>query len=199
MHKVAHVAEYVSVEKLSLHPMNPRKINEHQLEVLCQSIKDNPAYFEARPILCNKDYVIFAGNMRFIAAKKSGLTEVPVVVMDVTPEKEKELMIRDNRQNGTWDQELLAGHFEMQELQSWGFEKFELGFLDKENLEGMDKDSLEKTMDSYMEGNIKQVVLYFKAEDFDSFLARLDKVMETEGVESHTDAVLRLLDKYEGN
>ncbi len=120
------VIEYISIEKLSAHPQNPRKVDAHQMAILCDSIKANPDYFEARPILCNKEYVIFAGNMRFLAAKQIGLKEVPCAVMDITPERQREIMIRDNRQNGEWDFDTLANTFSVDELLSWGFESKEL-------------------------------------------------------------------------
>ncbi|GAB3935333.1 hypothetical protein GCM10028804_54200 [Larkinella terrae] len=55
---------------------NPRTIRDDQFEILCQSIQENPAYFEARPlILSNRTgiLVILAGNQRYKAAQKIGL------------------------------------------------------------------------------------------------------------------------------
>ena len=83
--------EYVAIEKLKSHPNNPRLIKDNQFKVLCESIKNNPDYFETRPILCNKDMVIFAGNQRFSAAKEIGLKEVPCCIMDISEERQKEL------------------------------------------------------------------------------------------------------------
>lgn len=128
--------EYIDVEKLSVHPQNPRKIDEKQFEILCDSIRNNTEYFETRPILCNPQMIIFAGNMRFLAAKKIGLKQVPVAIMDIPEHKQKELMIRDNRQNGVWDFDMLANNFETKELTDLGFEKKELiGFGGATDLE----------------------------------------------------------------
>lgn len=119
--------KYIDINKLKSHPQNPRKIDERQFDVLCKSLQDNPDYFETRPILCNKDFVVFAGNMRLAAAKKLGLTEVPVSIMDISEERQREIMIRDNRENGTWDFEILGNLFELPELMNWGFSENELG------------------------------------------------------------------------
>ena len=75
--------EYVKISKLKPHPDNPRLIKDGQFKKLCESIQANADYFEVRPILVNKEYVIFAGNMRFRAAKELGIKEVPVSVMDI--------------------------------------------------------------------------------------------------------------------
>lgn len=119
--------EYVSVDKLTNHPQNPRKLSDRQMKILKESIQANPDYFETRPILCNKDFVVFAGNMRLAAAKDIGLKEVPVAIMDISEERQREIMIRDNRQNGMWDFDLLSSTFETPELLSWGFSETELG------------------------------------------------------------------------
>lgn len=117
---------YLPISKLKSHPENPRKVEEKQMTILCESLKANPDYFETRPILCNKDFVVFAGNMRLLAAKKNGLTDVPVAVMDISEERQKEIMIRDNRSNGIFDFDILANTFEIPDLLKFGFEEKEL-------------------------------------------------------------------------
>lgn len=122
--------EYIEIDRLKPHPENPRKMDDRQMDILCDSLKKNPDYFETRPILCNKDMVVFAGNMRMLAAKKIGLTKVPVCIMDIPEERQREIMIRDNRSNGTWDYDVLANQFEVAELSAWGFNDRELTGFD---------------------------------------------------------------------
>ena len=118
--------EYMPIGLLKPHPDNPRKVDEMQMDILCASLKENQDYFETRPILCNKDYVVFAGNMRLRAAERIGMEKVPVAVMDISEARQRELMIRDNRSNGTWDFDLLNSNFDTSELLMWGFTKIEL-------------------------------------------------------------------------
>lgn len=112
--------EYIKISKLKGSPINPRKIDRDQFQKLCDSIEENQLYFETRPILCNAQYEVFAGNMRLRAAKKLGMKEVPCAVMDISEEKQKELMIRDNVSNGEWDISLLTAEFETEDLESYG-------------------------------------------------------------------------------
>src|SRR3990167_364811 len=135
--------EYIDIAKLKIHPNNPRVIRDAQFKILCDSLKINKDYFETRPILCNKDMVIFAGNMRYRAAKEVGIKQVPVAVMDISEARQKELMIRDNRQNGEWDFDALANNFELDELVDWGFEKDELS-KEFDLLTSMDEDECRK-------------------------------------------------------
>lgn len=92
-------------------PNNPRTISDKQFEILVESIIANPEFFYARPILLSNrtgELVAFAGNKRLAASYKAGLRSVPTILFEgLTVEKEHELVIRDNIQNGEWDKEAL--------------------------------------------------------------------------------------------
>jgi hypothetical protein len=105
---------------------NPRTIKDAQFKNLCESIQNNPDYFEARPlILSNRTgkLVILAGNQRYEAAKHLKLQTVPTfLIEDLTEEREREIVIRDNVNNGEWDTELLASDWDRDLLGEWGLE-----------------------------------------------------------------------------
>ena len=64
--------EYRKLEDLRKLENNPRKISSEDFQILVKSIKDNPDYFEARPLLLSDrtgELVIIAGNQRYDAAK----------------------------------------------------------------------------------------------------------------------------------
>jgi hypothetical protein len=122
---------YVKISELKPHPNNPRLIRDEAFQILCESISANPDYFETRPVLCDEDMVIFAGNMRFRAAKEIGLTEVPCSIFKgLTEERKQELMIRDNVSNGEYDPQLLAAHFGTDQLKKWGVDMSQFGVFD---------------------------------------------------------------------
>jgi DNA modification methylase len=50
--------------------------------------------------------------------------------VELTPEKEKELNIRLNKNTGQWDWDALANHFDVGELTEWGFSEDELQFTE---------------------------------------------------------------------
>ena len=119
--------EYRSLDTLHKLENNPRKITKADLGKLKKSIKDNPDYFEARPlILSNRtgELVILAGNQRYEAAKALGLIEVPTILLEgLTPEREREIIIRDNVSNGEWDMDVLSSEWDIEDLQEWGVEE----------------------------------------------------------------------------
>jgi len=53
--------------------------------------------------------------------KKLGVEEVDCVILDLSPEDEKELNIRLNANSGSWDMELLED-WDKQDLEEWGLE-----------------------------------------------------------------------------
>ena len=118
--------KYYNLSDLSPLKRNPRIIFEDDLQRLMESIKNNPDYLEARPlILSNRTgkRVILAGNQRYKAAERLNLKEIPAVIIEgLTEEKEKELIIRDNVSNGRWDMDLLADTYELQTLEDLGLE-----------------------------------------------------------------------------
>jgi hypothetical protein len=104
---------------------NPRIIRDKQFKTLCDSIRDNPKYFEARPVILSDrtgSLVIIAGNQRYEAAKSLKLKEVPTFLIEgLTEEKEKEIVIRDNISNGEFDWDILANEgWDSLPLADWG-------------------------------------------------------------------------------
>lgn len=124
--KPKSTVEYRPVKNLKELERNPRQISKENFEILKKSIKDNPDYFEARPVILSNrtgELVVIAGNQRLKAAKALALTEVPTVLLEgLSEEREREIIIRDNVENGEWDFDVLADEWAMDDLQEWGVE-----------------------------------------------------------------------------
>ena len=138
--------EYRRVEELTLLEDNPRKISVEQMERLKESIDKNPDYFECRPVILSDrtgELVVIAGNQRVKAATAIGLEAVPTILLSgLSEEREKEIIIRDNVNNGEWDEELLAD-WDAALLDDWGVDISALSEKDflqvgEENREAID-------------------------------------------------------------
>ena len=116
--------QYRKLNELKKLPNNPRIIRDKQFKTLCDSIRDNPKYFEARPIILSNrtgEMVIIAGNQRYEAAKYLKLKEVPTFLIEgLTEAKEREIIIRDNISNGEFDMSALANEWSDLPLVEWG-------------------------------------------------------------------------------
>lgn len=117
---------YRAVTSLTKLKGNPRTIRDKSFKTLCDSLLANPDYFEARPLILSDrtgELVILAGNQRYEAAKAVGLAEVPTILLpDLTEEREREIIIRDNVNNGQWDVDMLANEWDQEQLVEWGVE-----------------------------------------------------------------------------
>ena len=118
--------QYRKLTELKKLPNNPRIIRDKQFRTLCDSIRDNPEYFEARPVILSNrtgELIIIAGNMRYSAAKALKLKEVPTYLIEgLTEAKEREIVIRDNISNGEFDFDILANGWDDLPLVDWGLD-----------------------------------------------------------------------------
>lgn len=117
----------VSVNELIAAEYNPRKWDEYAISQLKESITH---FGLVDPIIVNKapnrKNIIIGGHFRFKVAKDLGITEIPVVYLDIPDiEKEKELNLRLNKNTGEWDWNLLA-NFDESFLSDIGFSSEDL-------------------------------------------------------------------------
>lgn len=110
------------INNIKLNPNNPRLIKDDKFKKLVQSIKDFPEMLNIRPIVVNTDMVILGGNMRYKACKEAGLKEVPIIITDLSEEKQREFLIKDNTSGGEWDWEVLANEWDAEQLDAWGLD-----------------------------------------------------------------------------
>lgn len=89
----------IPVEKIVPNPHQPRlHFDEAKLEELAQSIKEHGIL---QPLIVSREgdrYELIAGERRFQAAKRIGLSKVPVIVRSVTEQEKLELAIIENIQ-----------------------------------------------------------------------------------------------------
>jgi DNA modification methylase len=118
------------LERLIPYARNPRTHTEEQVAQIAASIAE---FGFVNPVLVGADGVIIAGHARVMAARKLGLTEAPVIVLDhLTPAQRRALVIADNRlaENAGWDEEMLR--VELEALREDDFNLEVLGFADDE-------------------------------------------------------------------
>jgi len=121
------IVEY-DINDLIAAEYNPRQMTEPQVQGLTDSLK---RFGLVDPILVNvhpdRKNIIIGGHQRVRIARELGFEVIPCVELNLTVEKERELNVRLNKNTGEWDWDALANHFDVGELQDWGFSKGELG------------------------------------------------------------------------
>lgn len=208
--------EYVPLGQLQKAPRNPKL---HAFDELGQSI-DRFGYVQ--PCLVDEATgQLAAGHGRVerlekmkaagvappdrIQVDKAGEWLVPVIrgVAFKSPQEAEAYLVADNRlvEMGGWDDKKLAEILNDLRSQSTSFEG--IGWSEAE-LDRMVADVTQESQqevthdaDTFLEGSIKQLVLYFPGPEFDSLIERMNKVMAATGSESHSEAFKKLLDHYE--
>lgn len=115
--------EKVKIGELKQNPNNPRTIKDDKFKKLVKSIKDFPEMLEVRPIVVDDDMIVLGGNMRLKACIEAGLKEVSIIKFkDLTEDKKKEFIVKDNVGYGEWDFELLLQEWKKEDLINWGLD-----------------------------------------------------------------------------
>ncbi len=118
------------IDRLLPYARNSRTHSDEQVAQIAASIRE---FGWTNPVLVGADGIIIAGHARLAAARKLGITEVPVIVLDHLSETQRRaLVLADNRLplNAAWDEEMLRV-----ELESLREEEFDLdlaGFSSEE-------------------------------------------------------------------
>jgi DNA modification methylase len=118
------------VSRLTPFASNARTHSEAQIAQIAASIVEFG--FNA-PILVDSNSGVIAGHGRLLAARKLGMAEVPVIVLDHLSEIQKRAyIIADNKLalNAGWDEEILAA--ELADLEKEGLDLALVGFSEDE-------------------------------------------------------------------
>ena len=130
---------YRSPESLVGYAQNARTHTDAQIDQIANSIRK---FGWTNPILVDSNNGVIAGHGRVLAARKLGLTRVPVIALaHLTLDQKRAYILADNQLvlNAGWDKELLA--IELGELKDAGFELELIGFSGDELQSLTDKDS----------------------------------------------------------
>jgi DNA modification methylase len=111
------------ITEIKSNPNNPRLIKDNKFKQLVKSIQDFPQMLELRPIVIDEHNMVLGGNMRLKACLEAGLTDVPVIhANNLSEEKKKEFIVKDNVGYGEWDWDDLANNWDALELTEWGLD-----------------------------------------------------------------------------
>ena len=100
---------------------NPRQITKDDFDDLKKSIKEFPEMLDLREIVIDENNRILGGHQRVKALIANGETEATVKrAIGLTERQKDEFVIRDNVQNGEWDEDILANSWNIDDLTHWG-------------------------------------------------------------------------------
>ena len=188
----------IEIDKIIPYINNPRK--NLNIDKVASSIKE---FGFQQPIVVDKTNTIIVGHTRFEAAKKLGITKVPVQIADLSETQARAYRIADNRlnQDASWDTKLLNLEFndllsKDYNLDGLGFTTDELDSLFLKSSEDADiglNENIEEDLDLTQEtlSDVKMIQLFFNAENETKFRDAINKISKENNIDNISDAVLK--------
>jgi len=126
--------EVWEIRNLHENPDNPRRLSKKQGEELKKSLRK---FGQCEPVVIQPDGTIIGGHQRVRVLKKMGQKRIDVYVPQepLSESEAKELTIRLNKNQGSWDDDMLANLWEVDLLLESGFtpEELHLDVIEEEN------------------------------------------------------------------
>lgn len=184
------------------HPRNPR---QGDIGAISVSLTEFAQY---KPIVVQVGTgYILAGNHTYQAATMLGWTHIAMVRKDCDEATATALMLADNRTSdlGVYDDAVLlelARTLDEDLLAASGYDYDILDDLARSvgqepTPRPGEFPTLEEKAEKYLNNSIRQLNIHFAASEFEGFIARLQAFMDTEEIDTNTDAIIRLLTFWE--
>lgn len=199
----------VPIGDLVLNDRNPRRISEHALEKLTNSIE---RFGFAAPVIAQKGTnLVLAGHQRLKAAERAGVTTAPVLFVDLGDEEALAYTLADNRlaEEAEWDSVQLQGilaELEASDLDDLvalaGFEERELTKIAASAEAQRATDAMDIIADGIMDpepiesGDFFQLVYAVTSEQREVVLAALRRAREEFSMATSADALVRICADY---
>jgi len=126
-------------------PANPRRIDKVAYNKLKTSLfeKDLNEIKELLVIPHNDTYVVLSGNMRLKAYKELDYMHIKCKVIDPNVDKQtlQKIIIIENTNYGSWDDDILGNEWEPELLDAWGYDLPDLNMSVLQDHEGLNENT----------------------------------------------------------
>jgi len=200
---VIHYQDIISTNSFSIQTIDVNQLKQveyyarEQIQGQEKVIKNSLSKYQMKiPIVVNRrangELVIVDGVGRWKVWKELGNTEIEVLVLEETEEKEKELHVYLNRQASQFDMELL-----LTALEDLNPEDFGLECIDEEEFD--DKDFHDKSTKNWKENNgktIRRMRFNFKGSDYFQIKEDFQKIKSELGLTHDSEMFQWFIEKY---
>lgn len=179
---------------------NPRSILEEDFERLKGQIQKLGVY---KTLLVNQDNIVLGGNMRLRAFIELFGKDAEVMCGIVNTKDEGEMLeyaLSDNDQAGVTDDLKLAEVWQLHKIdtklykvQSNVLRPLENIINPPDPIGGFDSTNPQDDLEVYKQGNIKQIVLYYEAKEYEQVVEMLQVLGGEMGLENHTEIITKLI------
>ena len=197
----------IAVNDIKFDETNPNVLTPEQMIALKATIKQ---FGFLSPVILNKKLEVIDGEHRVTVYKDLKKETIPAYVIDVDTIDKKILRQLMNKLRGEHDP--LKDNAEFKMINDAGrlndftnllalniadFDKVINPSIDSN--ENRESDKIELSQENYLNGTIKQMILFFSNVDYETLMPKFDKHMERLNIDNHTDLVLEFFKEYETN
>lgn len=190
---------------------NPRSILKEDFNDLKGQIDELGVY---KTLLVNQDNIVLGGNMRlqaFIQMFGADYEAMCGIVETDSIGKMLKYALSDNDNKGTTDDLKLSEVYALDPIET-SLYKIQSNVLrplesiinppDPATLGGdgdADQSDMDESLQTYLGGNIKQIVLYYSNDSYATIIDKLKAIGDEMGLDNNTDVITKLIEeRYEG-
>ena len=197
----------ITVNDIKFDDTNPNILTPEQMIALKETIKK---FGFLAPVILNKKLEVIDGEHRVTVYKELKKETIPAYVIDVDTIDKKILRQLMNKLRGEHDPFKDKEEFKMIHeagrlndftnllaVNITDFDKVINPPMDID--ENRKSEKVEISQENYLNGTIKQMILFFSNEDYEKIMPKFDKHMKALNIDNHTDLVLEFFKEYEAN
>jgi hypothetical protein len=197
----------ITVNDIKFDDTNPNILTPEQMIALKETIKK---FGFLAPVILNKKLEVIDGEHRVTVYKELKKETIPAYVIDVDTIDKKILRQLMNKLRGEHDPFKDKEEFKMIHeagrlndftnllaVNITDFDKVINPPMDTD--ENRESEKVEISQENYLNGTIKQMILFFSNEDYEKIMPKFDKHMKALNIDNHTDLVLEFFKEYEAN
>ena len=204
---LSQISEYeitnVPVNSIQTDPTNPNIMTQEEENALERVIQK---FGFLSPVLVDKNNNLIDGEHRYKVYKKLGRETIPAYVVDVDSMDKKILRQLMNKLRGVHDRQKDALEFKeimdggklenLSEMLARPINEFTSMLQPPDEL-NQDPNPTKGYEESFLTGNIKQIVVYMDNAKYEEIIPKLEELMKLYEVDNFTDVFFRLLEEHE--
>ena len=215
MEVIDHKPIILKLQDLKYDKTNPNEMSEDTMNALRTSMQK---FGYLMPIIVDQNNKLADGEHRSKVYKEFNKTEIPAIRVKFKDDEERR-MLRQAMNKIRGQHDLNRDYTELKILQKYNQQDLKtlLGVGDKEIQDlkkliqvnerqgliadpklgtGEDEQMMDHYEDSFLHGNIKQIIIYLTNDEYKDIIPKLQKIMEVLKVDSHTELLKKLVDLF---
>jgi len=198
----------IIVNDIKFDETNPNVLTPEQMVALKDTIKK---FGFLAPVILNKKLEVIDGEHRVTVYKDLKKETIPAYVIDVDTIDKKILRQLMNKLRGEHDPLKDMEEFKMindagrlndfTNLLAVNIADFDkvLNPPTVQYDDNRESEATHKTAENYLTGTIKQMILYFSNDDYETNMPKFERYMKETNIDNHTDLFMEFFKEYEAN